>query len=167
MTRALTLVTLAVLVSGWTRPAAAEDTGRDRARTFLMLRMVEALDLHDDKALELRNILRRTDERRAALLTEREALHGKLRQALEHTPHDDAELARLVEDGVRLDRELATLPEHSFTEAQKLLTTEQEAKLLLLRRDLQGQVHQAMRKRLGHVAPAPHEPSHPPVTAHR
>ena len=58
---------LAVLAVGWTRPAIAEDAGRDRARTFLMLRMVEALDLHDDKALELRNILRRTDERRAAL----------------------------------------------------------------------------------------------------
>ena len=104
-----------------------------------------------------------TDERRSELLAQRETLQGKLRLAVEHTPRDEPAVAALVEDGVRLDRELATLPEHSFSEAQKILTVEQQGKLLLLRRDLQGQVHQAMRRRLGGKPPS-HD-AHTPATA--
>lgn len=157
---AVVVLTLGAAAAG----RAAEEPGRDRARTFLMLRMVEALDLKDDKALELRNILRRTDDRRSELLAQRETLQGKLRLAIEHTPRDEAAVAALVEEGVRLDRELATLPERSFAEAQKILTVEQQGKLLLLRRDLQGQVHQAMRRRLGGKPAAPATP-HTPATA--
>jgi len=44
---------------------------------------------------------------------------------------------------------MAAVAEDSFAEAQKILTLEQQPKLLLLRRELQGQVRDAMRRRLG------------------
>jgi len=39
--------------------AAPPEPARDRARTYLMLRLVDALDLPDDKALVLRTIFAR------------------------------------------------------------------------------------------------------------
>ena len=130
--------------------------GRDRARTYLMLRVVDALDLSDEKALQMRDILRRADDRRLELTQKRDALDVKLRAALGQQPLDQSRLGQLVADAHTVQRELAALPEHTFGEAQKVLSVEQQAKLLLFRRDLQGEVRQAIRRR----APAAATPAH-------
>src|SRR6185369_16225609 len=81
--------------------AASADTppGRDRARTYLMLRVVDALDLTDEKALQMRDILRRADDRRLELTTKRDTLDSKLRAALAAKPAVDAPaLGQLVTD---------------------------------------------------------------------
>ena len=126
--------------------------GRDRARTFLMLRVVDALNLSDEKALAMRDVLRRADDRRLELTHKRDGLEAKLRASLASGSIDDAALARLVADAHTVQRDLAELPDHTFTEAQKFLTVEQQAKLLLFWRDLQGEVRQALRHR---AAPPP------------
>lgn len=126
---------------------------RDRARTYLMLRVVDALNLTDEKALEMRGILRRADERRIELTKKRDALEAKLRTALAQSPVDEPGLSRLVNDAHAVQRELAALPEHTFAEAQKILSVEQQAKLLLFRRDLQGEVRQAIRRRAATTHP--------------
>ncbi len=132
--------------------AAAHEPARDRARTYLMLRLVDGLNLPDDKALALRTIFGKADERRLELTAKRQALDKKLRAALAHPGKDQAELTRLVAETNDVDRGLAAVAEDSFAEAQKSLTLEQQAKLLLLRRELQGQVREAMRRRLGQRA---------------
>ncbi len=129
--------------------AAPPQPARDRARTYLMLRLVDALDLPDDKALALRTIFRKADERRIALIASRQALDKQLRAALGRPEKDPNELGRLVGEANSVDRQMAAVAEDSFAEAQKVLTLEQQAKLLLLRRELQGQVRDAMRRRLG------------------
>ena len=143
-----TLLLLACMLV-WTAIGAAADTppGRDRARTYLVLRVVDALDLSDEKALQMRDILRRADDRRLDLTTKRDALDAKLRTALAQAPVDASALGQLVADAHAVQREMAALPEHTFGEAQKILTVEQQAKLLLFRRDLQGEVRQALRHR--------------------
>jgi hypothetical protein len=132
---------------------------RDRARTYLMLRVVDALNLSDEKALEMRTILRRADDRRLVLTHKRDSLETQLRTALAQSPVDEPGLSRLVGDAHAVQRELAALPEHTFSEAQKILTIPQQAKLLLFRRDLQGEVRQAIRRRAAST-PAP-TPPHP------
>jgi hypothetical protein len=158
------------LLMAWTLagPAfgASPEPARDRARTYFMLRLVDALDLPDDKALALRAIFRKADERRMSLVATRQGLDKQLRVALARPEKDAAELARLVGETNAVDRQLAAVAEDSFAEAQKVLSVEQQAKLLLLRRELQGQVRDAMRRRLGqrgHGAPA----HGPPKGAHR
>jgi hypothetical protein len=149
---------LALLLVTAAAGAAVEATpSRDRARTYLMLRVVDALDLSDEKALQMRDILRRADDRRLDLTQKRDTLDSKLRAALAAKPPVDPQaLGQLVTDAHTVQRELASLPEHTFTEAQKILTVEQQAKLLLFRRDLQGEVRQAIRRR--GAAPAAHRP---------
>jgi hypothetical protein len=150
----LALGALACLVAvGLGAPSVGADVSpeRDRARTFLMLRVVDALGLSDVKALQMRDILRRADERRIELTQKRDTLEVQLRTTLAKTPPDEAVLAKLVADAHAVQRELATLPEHTFGEAQKILSVEQQAKLLLFRRDLQGEVRQALRKRAAPV----------------
>ena len=136
----------ALLVSGVV--IAEPEPVRDRARTYLVLRLVDALDLPEEKALALRDVFRHWDQERERLLRDRAATHEKLHAALDKKPPDPVALKALVVAAVAFDRELATLPERSFAAAEKLLTVEQQAKLLLLRRDLQGQVHTAVRHRL-------------------
>ena len=141
---------------------AEPEPSRDKARTYLILRLVEALDLPAEKALALRDVFRHWDQEREGLLKRRDVTHEKLRTALAKKPTESTGLQALTDDAVAIDRELATIPERSFAAAAKLLTLEQQARLLVLRRDLQGQVHQAVRHRL-RVA---HEGAHPPTTTH-
>jgi Heavy-metal resistance len=154
MRRPLLLFGLLALVSA----VAVADVppGRDRARTYLMLRVVDALSLSDEKALAMREVLRHADDRRLELTTKRDALETRLRAALGTSPIDEPSLAKLVADAHTVQRDLAELPEHTFSEAQRILTVEQQAKLLLFRRDLQGEVRQALRRR-----------STPPTTTHK
>jgi Spy/CpxP family protein refolding chaperone len=144
---ALALIGLAMWAG--TVHAAPPEPAQDRARTYLMMRLVDGLNLPDDKALALRAIFRKADERRVELTAKRQALDKKLRAVLARPDKDSAELAHLVAETNDVDRELASVAEDSFAEAQKSLTVEQQAKLLLLRRELQGQVREAMRRRLG------------------
>ena len=120
---------------------------QDRARTYLMMRLVDALDLPDDKALALRAIFRKADERRIELVAKRQSIDKELRAALSRPDKDQAQLAKLVEEASTVDRDLASVAEDSFRDAQKDLTVEQQAKLVLLRRELQGQVREAVRRR--------------------
>jgi hypothetical protein len=150
--RRAVLVGLVCLAGMRVAVAADAPRARDRARTYLMLRVVEALNLSDEKALEMRGILRRADARRVELEQKRDALETALRDTLKQPAHDDATLTRMVSDARAVQRGLAELPEHTFAEAQKILTVDQQAKLLLFRRDLQGEVRQALRHR---AAPTP------------
>jgi DNA anti-recombination protein RmuC len=147
--RALVLA-VACLAAGLGAARAADaPQARDKARTYLILRVVDALNLSDEKALEMRGILRRAEERRLELEQKRDALEASLRETLRQPTHDDAALTRQVTDAHAVQRELAELPEHTFGEAQKILTVEQQAKLLLFRRELQAEVRQALQRRRG------------------
>ena len=141
---------------------------QDRARTYLMMRLVDALDLPDDKALALRAIFRKADERRIELVAKRQSIDKELRAALSRSDKDQAQLAKLVEEASTVDRDLASVAEDSFRDAQKDLTVEQQAKLVLLRRELQGQVREAVRRRLRQRGgkPSDHEPA-PGTKPHR
>ena len=147
------------MFAGAATHAAAPVPAQDRARTNLMMRLVDALDLPDDKALVLRAIFRKADERRIELVAKRQAIDKELRAALSRSDKDQAQLTKLVEEASTVDRDLATVAEDSFRDAQKDLTVEQQAKLVLLRRELQGQVREAVRRRLGqhNAKPGEHE----------
>jgi hypothetical protein len=111
--------------------ATSAPPARDRAHTYLMLRVVDALD-------------------------------AKLRSALDAKPLDSVALSQLVADTHDVQSQLASLPETTFDEAQKILTVEQQAKLLLFRRDLQGEVRQAIRRR---ATSGPAHAAHPKTDA--
>lgn len=136
------------------QPTPHSGTHRDRARTFLVVRIADALKLNDQDALKVAAVVRASDERRQDLRRQREALEAKLRTALKKP--GSADLTQLISEGNDLDQKLALVPEDTFRELQKILTVEQQAKLLLLRRDLQAEVQRAMYRRLGasrHAAP--------------
>lgn len=122
---------------------------RERARTFLVLRIVDALNLDDQGALKISTIVRQSDERRQQLMKQRQTLEDQLRTALAKKPPDPAELSKLVSDGNDLDQKIALIPEDTFHEMQKVLTVEQQAKLILFRRELQGEIRRAIQGRHG------------------
>jgi hypothetical protein len=137
----LTMLPLAALAQ------PPEGPRRDRARTFLVLRIVDALNLNEQDALKISGMVRQSDERRQQLIKQRQALEEKLQEALAKTPADPADLGKLVSQGNGIDQQLALIPEDTFRELQKVLTVEQQAKLLLFRRELQGEIRRAMRGR--------------------
>jgi len=147
-------------------PAAAqppEGRGRDRARTFLVLRLADALNLSDEKALQISSILRQNDELRRQLRQQRAELETKIHTTLDTKPIDDAALAKLVASANDVDHQLALLPEKSFQDAQKILTVEQQAKLVLFRPELQNQVRRAIRRRFQAGPGRGQQPGGPPA----
>jgi hypothetical protein len=151
----LCLTALVALPAVAQQPTPHSGRHRERARTFLVVRIADALKLNDQDALKVAAVVRASDEHRQDLQRQREALEARLRSALKK-PESATDLTQLISQGNDLDQQLALVPENTFHELQTLLTVEQQAKLLLLRRDLQGEVQRAMYRRLGagHAAPA-------------
>src|SRR5262249_4572348 len=150
-------LTLGLLLLGAAVEAKSPAPAQDRARTYFMMRLVDALDLPDDKALALRAIFRKADERRVELVAKRQSIDKQLRAALSRPDKNQAELEQLVTQATAVDRDLASVAEDSFRDAQQGLSVEQQAKLVLLRRELQGQVRAAVRRRLGQRSAKPGE----------
>lgn len=149
LTVALILAGLAVVPLQSAAQTAPDAPWRDRARTFLVLRIADALKLNEEESLKVSQVIRQSDERRQGLAQERRALEQKLREALAKQPPDTGALTKLIADGNEIDQKLAMVPEHSFRELQKILTVEQQAKLMLFRRELQTEIRRALQNRRG------------------
>jgi hypothetical protein len=146
-TRALMVLLALTLLPAGASAQPAEAKRRDRARTFLVLRITDALKLNEAAALKVSNVIRQSEERRQELIKQRQALEDKLRTALAKQPVETAELTKLINEGTDLDQKLALVPEDAFRELQKMLTVEQQAKLMLFRRDLRGEIRRALQSR--------------------
>lgn len=144
---ALVLLCLTLLPAQLSAQTNQEGPWRDRARMFLVLRIADALKLNEQEALKVGNVIRQSDEHRRDLVQERQALEQKLREALAKQPADAAELTKLIGQGNEIDQKLALVPEDNFHELQKILTVEQQAKLMLFRRELQGEIRHAIQGR--------------------
>ncbi len=143
----LTLVPLRVVAQ-----PASNTPWRDRARAFLVLRIADALRLNEQEAIKVSQVIRQSDEHRQALAQERRTLEQKLRETLAKQPPDTAALTKLISEGNEIDQKLAMVPEQSFRELQKILTVEQQANLMLFRRELQGEIRRALQNRRGVAA---------------
>lgn len=149
LTLALVLTGVALIPLRIAAQAPPDGPWRDRARTFLVLRIADALKLDEQAALKVSQIIRQSDDRRQGLAQERRTLEQKLREALAKQPPDTAALTKLINEGNEIDQKLAMVPEQSFHELQKILTVEQQAKLMLFRRELQTEIRHALQNRRG------------------
>lgn len=161
MRRALIITALGAVLMLPTavRAEPADGGGRERARTFLMVHMVEALKLSADQAGKVSAVIRASDERRQQLVRQREAAEQQLREALDKHA-DDSALLPLIAATRQLDQRIAAVPEETFVELQDILKVEQQARFLLFRRELQGEVHRVMQRRLGNTHRTPGKGGH-------
>src|SRR5262245_28358978 len=79
--------------------------GHKGPRLFLVLRMADALDLNDEKALEVSRLLKQADEKRDELRRKRFELEDKIRGALKQSKPDEATLAKLVDQAAELHKQ--------------------------------------------------------------
>jgi hypothetical protein len=122
---------------------------RDRMRTFLVLRISDALSLPEEKALQISKVLRDAQDKRQALTAQRRDVERNLRAALDAPAKSDpTAIGKLVAQANDIDSQIAMIPEASFRQVQELLTPEQQARLVLLRPELQNQIQQNVERRL-------------------
>ncbi len=122
---------------------------RERMRTFLVLRISDALNLPEEKALQISKVLRDAQDKRQALTAQRREVERSLRTALDApATSDPTAIAKLVAQANDIDSQIAMIPESSFRQVQELLTPEQQARLVLLRPELQNQIQQNVERRL-------------------
>jgi len=125
------LVPLAAMAEG-PRRGPDKDFG-SRGRLLLVLRMADELDLSDEKALAVSRALKEAEGKRDAIRKKRRDLDKQLSDALAQKKPDDAALTKLIDQAIELDRERAKLMEDSFTSLKKILTVQEQAKLVQLR----------------------------------
>jgi Spy/CpxP family protein refolding chaperone len=123
-----------------TAPAQARPDDLEHARTFLVLRLTDELDLTDEQVLKVNHALKGIVDRQHALRTRRKDVEAKVTALLGKTPVDAAALEPLVKDCLAIDHELALLPEETTNELIGLLTVEQRARFVLIRPQLQREV---------------------------
>ena len=131
---ALALPLRAMADSG--KPEEMKSHHGHRARLFLTLRIADALNLSDEKTLAVSHVLQQAEEKRSALREQRFALNKQIRDALAQPKPDDAALTKLVDQAVELDRQQQHAGEEVFTSLKKILTVQEQAKLVLLRMKL-------------------------------
>jgi len=102
-------------------------------RLFMVLRIVDALDLGDEKALAVNRILAAADEKREDLGNKFRELEKKIEESLKAAKQDEAALAKLIDQARELHRQKMQVTDDSFAELKKVLTVEEQAKLVLLR----------------------------------
>jgi hypothetical protein len=129
---------------------------------FLVLRMADALGLSDEKALSVSRILKQGDEKRDELRKKRMDLEKQIRDALATPKPDSAALSKLVDQAVELHKQQEQIADDSFTALKKVLTVEEQAKLVLLRsrlrrefgfRSPEGGEHEGRWHHRGHGGP--------------
>jgi len=102
-------------------------------RLYLVLRMADELNLSDEKALAVSRILKEGDDKREMLRKKRAELEDKIRDALAQSKPDAAALGKLVDQATEMHKEQGRIADESFTALKKVLTVEEQAKLVLLR----------------------------------
>jgi len=117
----------------------------EHARTFLVLRLTDELDLTDEQVLKINHALRGIVDRQHGLRKRRTDLETKITALLGKTPVDAAALEPLIKDCLAIDHELALLPDETTNELIGLLTVEQRAKFVLIRPQLQREVRGQVR----------------------
>ncbi len=142
----MVLACVVMVVVGVGSPAmAGEHEGRSgRARTFLVLRISEALDLSDDKAVKISRIFKDAGERREALRAERSALAPQLQSAIDAA--DEAAVKKLVAQARAIDRKILLVAADSFAEIDSVLTVVEQGKLALLVPKIQDQLRRGGRR---------------------
>ena len=146
--RVFLFVALTTMLTSW---AAAQTGGPhryDRARTFLVLRISEALDLSDEQALHVSRIVRKADTARRDLKARRAELEDRLRDALRDPKPDEANINPLIAQVNEVDEQLALVPENAFRRIQDILQPQEQAQLILLRPEIQSQVRSSVQRRL-------------------
>jgi hypothetical protein len=143
-----TVVVAALALPGIARAQTPKAPFRDRVRTFLVLRIAEELDLSDEKALEMSKILREIDDQRNTLLDKRGTIETAVRTELAKPEPDTAKLTASVADANKVDEQLALIGDKAMQRLQSILDPKQQAKLVLLRPEIQKQVRSAIRRRL-------------------
>ncbi len=117
----------------------------DRARTFLVLRIAEALELSDAKALEISGIFKTAGEQRRAIAKERQAMRPSLEAAID--AGEASSIDELVAKAHAIDRRMLLVVSDSFAEVNKVLTPVQRGKLALLIPQVQEQLRSGGRRR--------------------
>lgn len=127
--------------------AAGGEGGRDRgdrARTFLVLRIAEALDLSDEKALEVSGIFKASSARRKELEAERTALAPGLRASID--AKDETQIQALVDKAREIDRKLVLLVPETFEKVESSLTVVQRGEFSLLLPEMRRQLRRGARR---------------------
>ncbi len=122
-------------------PAGAQDNADPkRRRTMVVLRISEALDLDEDQTLRLASQYRKFDKRRHDLIGQRSVTEVELETALGRDPQDEADLRKLTDQLLAIDKELILMPDTLFETMQEVLNTDQRARLALLKIKLQRKI---------------------------
>ena len=140
-----------VMLLGVVVPTAveAQETDTKRNRTRVVLRISEALDLDEDQTLRFASQYRKVDKRRHELIAERAVTEVELETAVGRDPQDEAQVRKLTDQLLAIDKELILLPDALFESVQDMLDTNQRARLALLKIKLQRKIDRERSRRQG------------------
>ena len=140
-TKILMVAALAALVPILVTADAMKEHHEGRMRTFLVLRIADALNLSDERALAVSRVFRDAEAKREEARKKRDEIEDKIRESLKKPKPDSAALSKLVDQAVELDKQQGQAREQIFEALKKVLSVEEQAKLVLLRPELRHEMH--------------------------
>ena len=128
-------------------PATAEEPNSKRRRTAVILRLSEALDLDEEQTLKLAAQYRRFDTRRNELIGQRRVTESELEAALGRSEQDEAQIRKLTDQLLEIDKERVLMPDALFESMQSVLDTNQRARFALFKMKLQRKIDRERTRR--------------------
>lgn len=147
------------------KPLRHQDAKRvhDRLRLMRMWKLTDYLNLDEETSAKLFPILNRYDDQRLALNEERVGLLKDIKTELDKETPDEKKLGQLLTKAEELRLKMEKLNQDEWNELKKVLSVQQQAKMLLFYRSFDRELYRMMREKKTIHKPTrnPHSPMMP------
>lgn len=147
------------------QPLSRHQTKRihDRLRLMKMWKLTEYLKLDEETGAKLFPILNRYDDQRLALNEERVGILKEIKAEFDKDTPDEKKLGELVAKADELRLKMEKINQDERNELKKVLSVQQQAKMLLFYRNFDQELYRMMRERKTIHKPTrnPHSPMMP------
>ena len=135
----------------------------DRLRLMRMWKLTEYLNLDEETSTKLFPIMNRYDDQRLALNEERVGILKDIKTELDKETPDEKKLGEFLAKSEELRLKMEKINQDERNELKKVLSVQQQAKLLLFYRNFDYELYRMMRERKTIHKPTrnPHSPMRP------
>ena len=135
----------------------------DKLRLMRMWKLTEYLNLDEETGAKLFPIFNRYDDQRLALNEERVQVLKDIKTELDKEAPDEKKLGEFLAKSEELRLKMEKLNQDEWNELKKVLSVQQQAKLLLFYRNFDRELYRMMRERKTIHKPTrnPHSPMMP------
>ena len=129
------------------KSGARREQIRERIRTVRLMRLVETLELDNQKAIEVNKVMTQYEDKQRDLAVKRREAIEKLEHEVRAQSPNEASLKKYIAEVLVLEEDFAKIRASEFQDVSKMLNPVQQGKFIVFRHNFSRAVGDAVRQR--------------------